>query len=157
MQTYPVDIDPKQVVRWVMAECQSAPSIFRVVARRNAEPREIPLRRELHLGDEEREDLSEIATVATLEVAPAHAADGWLLTIVVEDEIGPRVPEGGAAVEGEQAIDIGSFYSQFIRPERGMASVIAEVEDPAAQARITRLLKAIEKNRHGPGRASEAR
>jgi hypothetical protein len=61
------------------------------------------------------------------------------------------VPEGGAAVEGEQAIDIGSFYSQFIRPERGTASVIAEVEDPAAEARVTRLLKAIEKNRHVPG------
>jgi hypothetical protein len=38
------------------------------LARRSWQVREIPARRELRLGDEEREDLSEIATIATLEI-----------------------------------------------------------------------------------------
>ena len=66
---------------------------------RSQEMRDIPVRQELHLGDEEREDLSEIAVVASVEIAPGNAADGWLLHIVVEDEIGPRLSKGDATAE----------------------------------------------------------
>ncbi len=114
METYPVDIDPAQVVRWVKAEHERSPSTFKISARRSREVREIPVRREFHLGDEEREDLSEIAIVATLEIAPAHAAEGWLLRIVVEDEIGPRISDREMRNEGEQPIDLGTFYQEFI-------------------------------------------
>jgi len=145
MQPYPVDIDPEQIVRWVVAEHEVAPSTLKTLARRTTELREIPARREFLLGDEEREDLSEVATIATLEIAPAHAADGWRLTVVVEDEVGPRIPQ-------EEQIDLGTFYKQFIRSGRGSASVTAEVENAAAEARIARLLEAIERNRHSPGR-----
>lgn len=148
MQTYPVDIDPGQIVRWVMAEQQAAPAALRTLARRSAEVRDIPVRQEFHLGDEERADLSEVATVATLEIAPADASDGWRLTVVVEDEAGPRVPDRGAMAENEERIDLGTFYKEFIRPERGSASVVAEVENPAAKARMTRLLGRIERNVH---------
>jgi hypothetical protein len=58
MQTYPVDIDPAQVVRWIKAECEASPSAFRIAARRTREVRELPVGRTTHLGDEEREDLS---------------------------------------------------------------------------------------------------
>lgn len=147
MQTYPLDIDPEQLVRWVIAERKTNPVSFRTVARQATEVRTIPLRKEFRLGDEEREDLSEVATIATLEIAPAHASDGWLLTVVVEDEVGPPDSET-AAVEGEQQIDIDTFYDRFIRPGRGIANVVAEVRDSAAQARVERLLEAIEQNRH---------
>ena len=150
MQTYPVDIDPKQVVQWLVAEHEVAPSGFRIQARRSIETRDIPLQKELHLGDEEREDLSEVATVATLEIAPVHAGDGWLLKVVVEDELGPRGPERAAAVESDEQIDLGAFYSQFIRPGRGTANVVAEVENSTAEARLSRLLGAIERNQHEP-------
>lgn len=149
METYPVDLDPAQVVRWIKSEHETSPSMFRIAARRSREVREIPLRRELHLGDEEREDLSEIATVATLEIAPVQASEGWSLRVVVEDEIGPRISEGGMTSEEEQQIDLGTFYHEFIRPGRGSANVIAEVDGPTARARVTGLLHAIEKNRHG--------
>ena len=119
--------------------------------------REIPVRRELHLGDEEREDLSEIATVATLEVTPAHAADGWLLRIVVEDEIGPRIADGEMTSEGERPIDLGTFYHEFIRPARGNASITGEVEGPAAKAHFARLLQTIEQNRHSSEQGSAKR
>jgi hypothetical protein len=105
MQTFPLDIDPKQLVRWAMAEQQTPTSTLRLDVRVGAEIEEIPLRPELHLGDEEREDLNEVATVATLEISPAHASHGWRLKVVVEDEIGPRGDGGGA----ESVIDIGTF------------------------------------------------
>jgi hypothetical protein len=152
MESYPVDIDPEQVVRWIKAEHEAAPASFKVSARRTTEAQEIPFRKEIHLGDEEREDLSEIATIATLDVSPVPASDGWLLSVVVEDESGPRISLGSTAAEAEQQIDLGTFYKEYIRSGRGTANVVVEVEGPAARARVTRLLEAIEKNRHVPGR-----
>jgi len=148
METYPVDVDPGQVVRWIKAECETAPARLRVTARRSREVHEIPLRSETHFGDEERQDLTEIETVATLEIAPAHAGEGWLLSVVVEDEAGPRISDGESG-ELEQRIDIGTFQKEFIRPGRGIANVFAEVENEAAKAHIARLVEAIETNRHG--------
>ncbi len=149
MESYPVDIDPVQVVRWIKAECEAAPSSFRVAARRSREAREIPLRSETHLGDEERQDLTEIDTVATLEIAPAHVGEGWLLSVVVEDEAGPRISDGSESGEIEQRIDIGTFQKEFIRPGRGIANVFAEVESETAKQHVARLIEAIETNRHG--------
>jgi hypothetical protein len=151
METYPVDIDPGQVTRWVKAESELAPSAFKISARRKQEAREIPLRAETHLGDVEREDLTEIATIATLEIAPVHAGDGWLLSVVVEDEIGPRIFNGSAGGEAEQQIDLGTFYKEFIRPGRGNATVTAEIADAAAKEHLGRVIQAIETNRHGAG------
>jgi hypothetical protein len=152
MQSYPVDLDPEQIVQWVMAERRAPPLVFTAIARRTTEPRDLPARREIRLGDQEREDLSEIATIATLEISPIHAGDGWRLTVVVEDEAGPRVPEEGAVDEGEEEIDLDTFYGEFILPGRGSANVIAEVEDSAAERRLAELLSTIERNRHGSDR-----
>ena len=157
METYPVDIDPGQVTRWVKAECDAAPGTFRISARRRQEVRNIPARAETHFGDEEREDLTEIATIATLEITPLHASDGWLLSVVVEDEAGPRVSEGDTSGETEQQIDLGTFDKEFIRPGRGIANVIAEVEDPTGKEHLARLINAIETNRHGENRGTPPR
>ena len=43
METYPVDIDPGQVARWVKTECDVAPSAFKISATRRQEAREIPV------------------------------------------------------------------------------------------------------------------
>ena len=149
MQTYPVDIDPEQLVNWVMAECQAQSPAVKATARRTTEMREIPIRREFHLGDQEREELSEIATVGGLEIAPLDARKGWLLTVLIEDEVGPRAPDDDDAPESDEEIDINDFYNEFIRPERGNAYVIAEVENAAAKGRVTRLLNLVERNLHG--------
>lgn len=99
MESYLVDIDPAQVVRWVKAEQEAWPSAFRITAVRSREVRDIPARSEFHLGDDEREDLSEVAVLATVDIAPGNAADGWLLHIVVEDEIGPRLSKVDAMAD----------------------------------------------------------
>ncbi len=146
MESFEIDVDPRQIVRWVMAEHSKVPSSLKTSARRVAEVREIPSRREYRLGDEERQDLTEAATIATLEIAPAHESDGWLLTVTVEDEIGPRAT--GVDAGTEQQIDLGTFYDEFIRPGRGIANVVAAVADPSARQRVKRLLETIERNRH---------
>jgi hypothetical protein len=151
MEPFPVDIDPKQIVHWVIAEHRLSPSSLKALARRTTEVHQIPARADLHLGDEEREDLCEVATVATLEITPAHPSDGWRMTITAEDEIGPRGPGRGTMVEDDQEIDLETFNSLFIRPERGTATVVAQADDAAAEARLSSLLASIETNRHGPG------
>ena len=156
MTTYPIDIEPEQIVRWLLAEQKTSPSFFKYDARQAVEVRDIPPRADLHLGDEEREDLSEVATIATLDVIPVRADDGWTLTIAVEDEAGPRVPNRAAAVAPEQRIDLGTFYQQFIRSGRGTATATAEVQDAAAERHLRQLLDAILVNRHAAtdGRSS---
>jgi hypothetical protein len=150
MEIYPVDLDPEQLVRWIVAAQEAAPSTFRISARRTMELRDILRRKELRLGDEERDDLRETATIATLEIAPTHASDGWLLTVAVEDETGPP------ALEGEEKIDLGTFYKEFIRRGRGTSSVNAEVASAEAKMRLTHLLHTIETNRHAPKASKRA-
>lgn len=148
MRSYPVDIDPEQIVRWLRSESPAALSQLRITATRISEHKEIAPREATHLGDDELEDISEVATVATLEITPAHAGEGWLLTVVVEDEAGPRLPDKGMLIEGEQKMDLNQFYREFIRSDRGAASVVAQVEGAEAEARLARLLDAIEADRH---------
>ncbi|MEY9162365.1 hypothetical protein ABIE78_000484 [Sinorhizobium fredii] len=62
MEPYAVDIDPEQIVRWITDEDHATPCKFRIAASRTSEHRAIPLD-DARLGDEEREDLTEIATV----------------------------------------------------------------------------------------------
>lgn len=148
MESLEVDVDPEQIVRWVMAERKSAPRSLKTSARRVTEVREIPARRDFHLGDEECEDLSEVATIATLEISPAHEPGGWLLTVTVEDELGPRGSGDGAELGVERQIDLGTFYNEFIRPGRGIANVVAEADTPSARLHLARLLETIERNQH---------
>lgn len=155
MSTYPIDIEPEQIVRWLMAEQKSTPLLFRFDARRAVEVHKIPPRPEYRLGDEEREDLSEVATIATLEVTPAHASDGWTLTITVEDETGPRISTREAAAAPERRIDLGTFYYEFIRSGRGIATATAEVRDAAAERHLNRLLDSILVDRHPAATAAE--
>jgi hypothetical protein len=77
--------------------------------------------------------------------------------VVVEDEVGPRVSNGGTGGEAEQQIDLGTFYKEFIRSGRGNANVTAEVADAAAKKHLARLIKAIETNRHGANRGTSRR
>jgi hypothetical protein len=143
--TYPIDIEPEQIVRWLMEEQKTTPSLFRFDARQGSEVCSIPERADLHLGDEEREDLSEVTTTAILEVTPAHRSDGWTLTITVQDDTGPH-PSGDKATE--QQLDLGAFYRQFIRRGRGVTTVTAEVDGAPAERHLNELLDAILVDRH---------
>ncbi len=148
LQTYPLDVDPGQIARWLTEEHARSRSTFKISARRTVGVRELPAATKLHLGDEEREDLSEVETIAILEIAPVRASDGWLIKVVVNDEIGPQLPDRAANIEGEQQIDLGTFYQQFIKPGRGIATATAEVVDAKAKRKVNQLLNFISTNRH---------
>lgn len=150
MEAYSLDLDPGQVVRWLKAELRPGVSPFRVTARRRRETESVPENAQFHLGDAEREDLSEIATFATLDIEPLHAGEGWRLSVIVEDETGPRLSDE-TDVEEEEEIDLDTFYEDFIRTGRGEATVIAEVANSEAQKRLQPLLRAIEQDRHPEG------
>ena len=143
VQTIPIEIDPGQLVHWLEVECAIAPSSFKITGSRLTSTADIPIRRELHLGDSEREDLSEVDTIGTLEITPAYDSGGRKMTVIVEDEVGPRLLDGSAGDWPEQAIDLGTF-----RSGRGTANVFAEVQDAAAVDRVQQLISTIEADRH---------
>ncbi len=157
VESFPVEIDPAQVVRWLMTERATAGSALTTTVNCLTEVRQIPARGEFHLGDAELEDLSELATVATLEIAPMHEREDWLLTVTVEDEIGPRALSNGIDLGAEQQIDLGTFYNKFIRPGRGVASVAARADSPSARMKLNYLLSAIERNQHVTEHTSRSR
>jgi hypothetical protein len=123
--TYPIDIELEQIVRWLVAEQKATPSLFRFAARRASEVREVPPRLEYRLGDEEREDLSEVDTITTLEVDPAHASEGCY-----------RLPSRTRLAP--------------VRPtrRRGIATATAEVRDAADERHLREPLDAILVDRH---------
>ena len=117
MQTYPLDIDAVQVVRWIMAESEAAPSHFKVLARRAFEVQDLPARRELRLGDEEREDLTEVETVATLEIAPEHAAKAGFSLSRSRMKLGHACPKRAGWVKETDRSIFAGFTTSSSRPD----------------------------------------
>ena len=56
METCPIDVEPEQLVRWLIADRQGAVPKFEVFASSVGETRDPPLRKELRIDDEVRED-----------------------------------------------------------------------------------------------------
>ncbi|MGE0575206.1 MAG: hypothetical protein AB7F22_02525 [Reyranella sp.] len=145
-----IDIDPEQVVRWLMVERQRGGSGLDVSAWRFNRRCPIEPRVEDRFGDEEREDLSDEVTVARLEIAPTHAGEGWRVVVAVEVELEPIVPGQDSAEDERAPIDLDTFYLEFIRSGRGTASVTAEAESTEAEAHLVEFLRAVETNAHVP-------
>jgi hypothetical protein len=154
MEAFPIDVEPEQLVRWIIAERQSMVPKIEVVTNCLKEARDLPLRKEFRIGDELREDVRWVVTIATLKVAPIHRGEGWSVSVIIEDDLGPQAPEDDGVEEeaGEAEIDVDAFYNEFVLPGRGSASVVAEVESPAAKQRLSRLLAQVLRDHHGKDR-----
>ena len=148
MEACPIDVEPGQLVRWLKAEQENRRFRLRIGATQTTEQRPMPAREEDRLGDVERDDLSEVAAVATLVVQPPPEVHQWSITVTVEDEIGPRLPEDGETSEGEEEIDLETFYREFIDPDRGAASIAAEADGPGGKAALMRLINAVQTDLH---------
>jgi hypothetical protein len=156
VETYPLDVEPEQLVRWFIAERRGAAPKFEVVASCVEEVRDLPLRKEFLIGNEVREDVHSVVRIATLKITPIHRSDGWSVSVVIEDDFGEQAFEDDEAREEaeEEEIDVDAFYfyNEFILPGRGSANLVAEVESRAAKQRLSRLLGDIVKDRHGKER-----
>lgn len=156
METYPVDIAPEQVVSWLMVEGRLHAFDLLVSATRSFEPGELTGGASQRLGEEEREEVSEISEIGLLEVMPRQKFHIWTLRVRVEDDIGPRLPEDEPAPEAEEELDLPTFYEEFIKADRGVAEVSVELDSPAAKASFNRVLEAILTDRHQRGKAKPA-
>ncbi len=147
MEPYTVDVEAKQIVRWLMDEERRHTFDLLVTATRSYQSDSLE-NEDSRFGEAEREDLSEISEVGLLEVMPRQKPGGWTLRIRVADDIGPRLPEDEPTPAEDEEIDLPTFYEEFIAADRGLAEVSAETEGPAAKANLTRLLGAILEDRH---------
>ncbi len=149
METYPVDLDARQIVLWLLEEKRRGTLGLKTIATRSYIPEGVT-----NLGSqnvsEDAGDLSDVLAVGELEVAPPAARDGWTLRIRVEDRLGPRLPEDGDAPEAEQEIDLATFAADFILPERGIAEVELDAADARAKASFTRLFNRMVIDEHRP-------
>ena len=156
VETYPVDIAPEQVVRWLMAEGRLHAFDLLVSATRSFAPGELTGGESGTLGEEEREEVSEISEVGLLEVMPRQKPHIWTLRVRVEDDIGPRLPEDEPVPETEEELDLPTFYEEFIKADRSLAEVSVEVDSPAAKASFNRVLEAMLTDRHQHGKVEPA-
>jgi len=71
MDTYPVDLDAGQIVRWLLDQQRAGRRMLQLNASRSYLVESIPLAQQQRrrLGDEEMEDLTEVTAVGVLEIA----------------------------------------------------------------------------------------
>jgi hypothetical protein len=149
MESMAIDLAPEQIVHWLMDEDRRDAFDLLVNTTRFYRTGELSSEERGSLDDDEEEGLSETCEVGILEVRPRHEPHRWVLRIRVEDDIGPRVPEDESVSEAEEEIDLGAFYEEFIKANRGTAEASAEVASAADKAGIARLLEAIIRDTHG--------
>ncbi len=148
MEPFPVDVEAKQIVRWLLEEERIAAFDLLVNATRSYEREELTPGEEGQVGEAEGEELSEINEVGLLEVLPRKEPSRWTLRIRVTDDIGPRMPDDEPVPAEDEEIDLATFNEEFLVADRGLAEVSAEAEDRAARVELTRLIAAIVENRH---------
>jgi len=148
VEPYPVDVEAKQIVCWLLEERHGPAFDLLVTATRSYQRNALGPGDDSRLGDAEREDLGEMTEVGLLEVTPRQKPGDWTLRIRVEDDIGPGLPEDEPVPEGDEDIDLATFYEEFVTADRGLAEVSAEVASRDAKASLGLLLGAILKDRH---------
>ena len=153
MTTYSIDLDAGQLVHSLRDADRRQEERLTLRATREYVARAEARSELLGLGDEEAEDLSEVAVVGRLEVAPPTEPGGWILRIRVVDELGPRLPEDQAAPDAEEEIGLAEFQTRFVLPETGTIEVEADIESPTAKQRLDRLLAEIRQDKHKSSRA----
>jgi len=152
MESFAVDLAPNQVVHWLLDEDSLHAFDLLVSATRSYQVNVLSPEDRAALNEDEKEDLSEVSEIGILEVRPRDNLHRWTLRVRVADDIGPRVPEDEPVPEGEEDIDLPTFYEEFIRDNRGIAEVSAEVEGPAAKGSLNRILTAMLTDRHKAGK-----
>ncbi len=148
MEPFPVDVEAKQIVRWLMEEVRRPACDLLIAATRSYRRNALGTREDSRFGDAERDDLSEMTEVGFVEVMPRQKPGGWTLRIRVEDDIGPGLPEDEPVPTGDEEIDLATFYEEFIAGDRGLAEVSADVVGADAEVGLSLLLDAILKDRH---------
>ena len=150
MEPIQVDVEARQIVRWLLAEERVKAFDLLLNVTRSFERAELTAGEEGHMGDAEGEELSEINEVGMLEVLSRKEPSRWTLRIRVVDDIGPRMPDDEPVPAEDEEIDLETFNEEFIVADRGFTEVSAEAQDRAASADLARLIDAIVTDCHKP-------
>jgi hypothetical protein len=153
LPAYPVDIAAEQVVRWLLDEQRSGPLPVEIRATRRyvSEPLDRP--EDVGLGDDDQADLGDVLAVGILEVSPPPGKNGWVLSIRIEDPLGPRTPEDEPVPEGEEEIDLETFEAEFNAPGRATDEVTLDAETAEARAHFEALFADLLRDRHAARRS----
>lgn len=141
MEDYDFDLPASVVVSWLVQTVKEGGSGLEINATREYVPDEgfIPEK-----GGFEETDVSEIAAVGSLEVKPEHRPDSWILRVRVVDELGDRLPLEEDAPDAPEEISLDQFWSEFIAPERGTASIWVSAAGPEEKETFDQFLTALE-------------
>ncbi len=148
VEQVPVDLEAKQIVRWLVEEQRAGAFDLLVTATRSYERTELSASEAGSIGEAEREEISEINEVGLLEVLPRKGPSRFALRVRVVDDIGPRMPDDEPVPAEDEEIDLETFNEEFIAADRGLVEVSAEAHDRAGRAELARLINAIMTNRH---------
>ena len=151
VETYPIDLEASQIVRWLIDEQRRGTLQVNVAATRSYVVEAFE-RADLAQMGEDAADLNDVLAIATLEVRSAGGKNSWVLRIRVEDRVGPRLPEDEDAPDGEEGIDLQTFEADFIKPDPDAAEVTLEAENAHAKANFTKLFNHMLRNEHGAKR-----
>lgn len=141
MEDYDLEIPADVVVGWIVQASDEGKSGMDIRAWReyaldeNFKPEE---------GGYEETDVSEVAAIGSLEVKPEHGPDSWVLQVRVVDELGDRLPVDEDVPEGQEEISLGQFWSEFMAPGRGTASIQVSASSLEDKGTFDRLLSALE-------------
>jgi hypothetical protein len=149
MEHYALDLAPELLVRWLRHDLRSGHARVLVRAWREYQTDDSDLT-QAPLGDE-ADDVHAVSAIGTLELEPEGRADGWVLTVRVEDTAGPRLPEDEDAPAEPEALDLEAFVEAFPQLESGGAFMWVSVESPAAKRSFEGFLERMVK-RHRGGR-----
>lgn len=150
MEDYDLDLPADVVVGWIVLAADKGGAGMQINAWREYVQDESFIAEK---GGYEETGVSEVTAVGSLEVMPEHLSDSWILRVRVVDELGDRLPVDEDAPEGPEEISLDQFWSEFIAPERGTASIQVSATDLAEKKIFDRFLTALELN----ARAAEAK
>ena len=148
METYPLDISAEQIIKWLIDEEREGRHGLQISASRTFLREDISDPSGSGLGEEEREDLTEVIEVGSVEVWPQQKASGWLLRLRIEDALTQRLPEDASSSEQAEEIDLTAFEQEFISKGQGTAFVAVDAETPEAWSSFQALLHEMQTNSH---------
>lgn len=143
MEPYAIDLEPEQVVTWLSDQSHLDAFNIGVRATRSYEVAELRGGKSARLSDSDLDELGDVVEVGLLEVFPAKRPGAWKISLRMEDDLGPRLPEDDSAPDEEEEIDLRSFIEEFVRGGRGVPLLSAEAEDAAAGRQLAKVLKAM--------------
>lgn len=129
MPTYTLRIDPEDIIRLVRAEIESSagqPELYESAWEDYIIAEDFDHRA---YGLDDGEQYSLVTDKAILNVEPRLEQNYWVLSVVVQKNLGPQIIDDENALLGAE-MSMEEFESRFLAPGEGEVSVHLEAQTP---------------------------